>query len=500
MTLPSPSVAAPPPSTDLSADVRRLASGSVPDPGKAVVPPPPTSTSTGSFMGSLMGRIFGPSEVVAPPPSVTPKASPAVAPSLPTNVVPPPPAAPLDAAQHATRSGLGTQLEAKVIAPPSSTGVTGGTGRSRTGSAPYLGNAAVVPPPPSLSGAGGGTGTIGGGAGSPTGTLAANVIPPPPSVSGGTSPAGSGLGRKALGLGAPLDPGIASAPTNNAGSGKDAGTIVSSQPGSKVGVPPNEKIGSLAMSPAGGDKPGLGGAGGGTSIARGDGSGSSLSGSGTGAAKNGAGHGSEPNARGGISPSSGPGGAGNSAAGTPAVRGVDISGGSGVVTLPSFGSGSDPAPNDPSAAGHPPVHPRSQTLGVTVVATSTSGGAFAPYKNLLRGDKYTTYFETSLGTVVMEFADQSASSHSFGGALNAPTAIRTDLAEGLPHARMVITCTLDAAGNVKNPRVLEAGPAGMTAKILAALPAWKFQPAMRADQPVEVTAILGFGINTDDRF
>jgi len=40
----------------------------------------------------------------------------------------------------------------------------------------------------------------------------------------------------------------------------------------------------------------------------------------------------------------------------------------------------------------------------------------------------------------------------------------------------------------------------MTAKILAALPTWKFQPAMRNNQPVEVTAILGFSINTDDRF
>jgi hypothetical protein len=53
---------------------------------------------------------------------------------------------------------------------------------------------------------------------------------------------------------------------------------------------------------------------------------------------------------------------------------------------------------------------------------------------------------------------------------------------------------------LKNVRVLEPGPADMTAKILAALRSWKFQPAMRGAQPVEVTAILGFGINTNDRF
>ena len=70
----------------------------------------------------------------------------------------------------------------------------------------------------------------------------------------------------------------------------------------------------------------------------------------------------------------------------------------------------------------------------------------------------------------------------------------------LPRARMVVTCALDASGNLKNVRVLEAGPADMTAKVLAALRSWKFQPAMRGDQPVEVTAILGFGIDTNDRF
>ncbi len=65
-------------------------------------------------------------------------------------------------------------------------------------------------------------------------------------------------------------------------------------------------------------------------------------------------------------------------------------------------------------------------MGVTVVATASSGGAFEPYKNLLRGEKYTTYIDTSLGTVVMEFADEGASGHAFGGAISAPTAIRTE--------------------------------------------------------------------------
>jgi TonB family protein len=74
------------------------------------------------------------------------------------------------------------------------------------------------------------------------------------------------------------------------------------------------------------------------------------------------------------------------------------------------------------------------------------------------------------------------------------------LPAGLPHARVVIKCKLDTSGNLKNLQVLEPGPADMTANIMAALPSWKFRPAMRGAQPVEVNAILGFNINTNDRY
>jgi len=128
-----------------------------------------------------------------------------------------------------------------------------------------------------------------------------------------------------------------------------------------------------------------------------------------------------------------------------------------------------------------------------------NGGAFEPYKKLLHGDAYTTYIDTALGTVVMEFSDEQAT-RGFGGNVTAPAPIRNDLPEGLPRARMVVTCTLDASGNVRNLKVLEPASAAMTAKVVAALRSWKFQPAMKNNQPVEVTAILGFGIDTNDRF
>jgi len=497
LNLPAP-VIAPPPSSNVPDDTRRLAGSAMPDPSKVVVPPPPAEPASGSFVSSLIGKIFGSSEVVPPPPSVSGGANKS-APVLAAQVVPPPPS--VNATEGNTggrRKGMGTSLGANVIAPPPTSGISGGTGRlaASASKAPTLGMASVVPPPPTLSGAGGGTGAAGGGKGVPGGTLLANnVVPPPPSVAAGSISAGSGSGRQDPGLGHAMDAGAGLAPPSGGGSGANAGVVVSPHPGSKLGFPSNGSKGSTALSPSGKDKPGLGGTGGGTSIGTGSGSGSGLRGDGSGAGKAGTGRGSDPGARGGISPSAGPGGAGNTSGGNPAVPGVSVSGGSTIVTLPSFGSDSPP-PDSPNGR---PLRPQQQELNVTVVATATSGGAFEPYKNLLRGETYTTYLDTSAGTVVMEFADASGARPGIVS-VTAPQAIRTTLPPGLPHARMVIACRLDASGNLRVMRVLEPGPATMTSKVTSALNSWKFQPAMRGNQPIAVSAILGFGIDTSDRF
>jgi hypothetical protein len=271
---------------------------------------------------------------------------------------------------------------------------------------------------------------------------------------------------------------------------------------------PSGGKGSLAMSPSGGDKPGLGGSGGGSSIGHGDGSGSGLKeekpeekpaeklAENPGAGKTGTGHGSEVTTRAGISPTPGPGGAGAAPTGSPNVPGVDVRGGSSIVTLPSFGSN--------VGSGGSNLPPRSSVKqqegpGITIVATSRSGGAFDFYGKL-PGDNYTVYVDTSIGTVVMQFADVNPAAHAQPGSIVGPQGLRTDLPSGLPRARVVIKCQLDTSGNLKNLQVLEPGPTAMTAKIMAALPSWKFHPAMRGVQPVEVNAILGFNIDTNDRY
>jgi hypothetical protein len=220
-----------------------------------------------------------------------------------------------------------------------------------------------------------------------------------------------------------------------------------------------------------------------------------MAGEGSGAGKTGAGRGSDLNARGGISPAAGPGGAGNATSGNPAIPGVSVSGGTTIVNLPSFGS--DGGSGSPNLPGRTSIKEQ-QGPAITIVATSRSGGAF-DYYGKLPGDNYTVYVDTSAGTVVMQFADPTSASRANQVAIVGPQAIRSDLPSGLPHSRLVVSCVLDASGNLKNLRVLEPGPASMTANVMAALPSWKFRPAMRGKQPVEVNAILGFGIDTNDR-
>ncbi len=475
LTLPSTSVIAPPPSTDAAHDLRRLASGSVDGQPNTIVPPPPTPSGNTSMVSSLLGKLFGTQDIVPPPPT-----SPSGTPS----------------GTGQNTAGRNNSLATNVIPPPPSAG--GGTGESggsnsgvnRGGSL----STNVIPPPPSATGSGSGRGGASGSSGTGGGTLlASNVVPPPPGL--GSGPGGSGSGRQGTGYGGVGDVGSVLAPPGGGGlSGGGSGIVVSNQPGSKVGLPGGGK-GALAMSPAGGDNPGLGGSGGGAGIGHGNGPGSGMNGAGPGAGRAGEGKGSDPNARGGISPTAGSGGAGNGS-GNPAVPGVAISGGStSVVNLPSFGA--DGSSNNPNLPG------RSSVKGdpgpaITIVATSRSGGAFNFY-GMLKGDRvYTVYLDTAAGQAVMQYADPNSSAHPYAEALRSPQPMRTELPT-LMHSHMVIVCTLDATGKLKNFKVLEPGPPSFTAKIMAALPSWKFRPAMRGKQPIDVTVILGFGISTDDR-
>lgn len=476
--LPAPSVIAPPPSANSANDIRRLQSG-VAGSSPTVVPPPPTQAAAPSFMSSIIGKIFGTQDVVPPPPSVT-SAPGAASRELAANVVPPPPS--VGSSNHSSSHTLAPE-----VVPPAPS-AAGEASVSRM--LPRAPAAAIVPPPPSAS-------TRTASATAPNRSLLApEVVPPPPSVA---SPSTSTPARKIFGGPTEIDSAIAP-PKNANGNPDSSGIVASTRPGAEVGLPGKTGRGAIAISPTGGEKPGLGGSGSGTGIGNSNGAGSGLAtakaSANSGAAKTGSGRGFDQTVRGGISTTPGPGGAGSLAAGSPTVPGVDVQGGTTVVTLPSFGSdGGDPNSNLPRRSNVK----RDQGPAITIVATSRSGGAFNFYGKL-PGENYAVYVDTSLGTVVMQFAEVNPSSNSQFDTLTGPEEIRTDLPPNLPRARMVVKCMLTTSGNLTNLQVLEPGPPTMTAKIMAALPGWKFRPAMRGSQPVEVNAILGFNINTNDRY
>jgi hypothetical protein len=451
--------------------------GAVP-PSAAV---PQREVSTLRLPGSNAVQVVPPT--VSAPEQVT-NLNPRLAMPAPSVVAPPP-----TMATEVARTGPGFgpgDLQNQIVPPAVQVG-NASAARQISG----LGSTSVVPPTVQL-GAGAAQHSVAGGMGT-----GAAVVAPPPSISGGGSLTGQGRGNRGVGLGGPLDAGVATAPPTSNSGGSASGVVVSSQPGSKVGLPGNGGSGALAMSPTGGDKPGMGGSGGGGGVGRGDGPGSGFSGPGSGAGKEGSGPGSDPMARGGISPYPGPGGAGTGTNGTPAMPGVSVKGGSSsIVTLPSFGSGSKPA----ATPGRSNTTPGNHGPDITIVASSRSGGAFNFY-GALKGDKvYTIYITTSLGTAVMQFADPSSAGHGYAEDLTAPQAMRSELPEGLPKARLVIACVLDRTGSLRRPQVLEPATAVMTSKVLTALNGWKFRPVLRGNEPIEVNAILGFNIDTNDRY
>jgi len=428
-------------------------------------------------------------DVVAPPASApqrdvssTPKLS------LPAPAIVAPPPSQVSRELNSWGSSNTGDLRAKPVPPPPT--ASGGGSLARSGAAPIAPQ--VVPPPASIGNAGSQRGN---GGGQPAGSLlgTANVVPPPPGVGGGKALSGSGRGNKGAGAGGPLDLGSAVAPPSNAGGNAAGnGVVMSNQPGTKVGLPKPTTGGALAMSPNGTAKSGLGGSGGGAGIGKGNGSGSGLQGEGSGAGREGTGRGSDPNARGGISPYPGPGGAGTGTSATPAMPGVSVQGGTTTVNLPSFGAPGGDAPATGPGRSSTNAH---GAPSYTVKATSSSGGVFNRYGQL-PGDNYSIYIDTSLGTAVMQYADAASVAHPYREDLTAPVPMRIDLPQGVRPSRVVFACILDRSGALKDLKVLEPGSAQTTSKILVALHSWKFRPAFRGNDPVEVNAILGFGVDT----
>jgi len=398
----------------------------------------------------------------------------------PSIVAPPPTNVSRELSSYGT--GKVGELHRQIVPPPVE--VAGGV--AGRGSATPVLNPGVVPPPPSVTG----SGSVDAGryAGRTATLAAANVVPPPPTISSGT---GRGHGGSGAALGS-MEIGISAPPKASGGTGAaKTAVVISSQPGSHVGVPGSGGAGAIAVSPSGGSKTGIGGSGNGGGLGQGSGPGSGLTGEGTGGAIAGNGRGSDPASKSGTSPYPGTGGAGTTMASASTTPGISVSGGN-TITLPSFGG----TGNGADTGGPGRTHLSKGGPGITIVASSRSGGAFNFYGTLKGDPVYTIYFQTTVGVAVLQYADPSSAHHVYAQELTAPDPVRADLPAGVTPGRMVVACILDTAGVLRNVRVLEPGPAQMGAKVLASLPNWKFKPAFRADKPVEVNAILGFNVDT----
>ena len=480
-----------PPAPEVSRDKTRTTNSLAP----AVVAPAPRDAQRD--LASSRVPLTATADVIAPPVSAPARdtSSPHKL-TLPAPAIVAPPPSQVSRDLNSWGGSASGDLRMKPVPPPPTASDAAGRPLSRSTNGSF--NPQVVPPPASIAG---GTAQSSGrsrpSTAHPAGSLlgSADVVPPPPGLGGGKATSGMGRSEKGAGSGAQLDLGSSLAPPANAG-GNAPGTavVVSNQPGKEVGVPNSKSSGAVAMAPGGTAKSGLGGSGGGSSIGKGNGPGSGLQAEGSGAGREGAGRGSDPNSRAGISPYPGPGGAGTGTNSTPAMPGVSVQGGSTqVINLPSFGSPNGDAPA--AGPGHSSANAHKGS-GITIEATARSGGVFG-YYGVLKGDRnYSIYIDTSLGTAVMQYADAASANHPSSENLTAPEPMHKDLPTGLRPTRVVIACILDRSGELKDIKVLEPGAAETTSKILVALHSWKFRPAFRGNEPVEVDAILGFGVDT----
>jgi hypothetical protein len=152
-------------------------------------------------------------------------------------------------------------------------------------------------------------------------------------------------------------------------------------------------------------------------------------------------------------------------------------------------------PNSIPIATEKPLGPRKQP-GITVVATSRSGGAVNRYGALPGNKVYTIYLDTPAGLATLEYATAADQSQTFGEELTAPEPIATDLPPKLKGASFVLRCKMDRDGVMHGFQVLDAIEKSLTSAVIAALESWRFRPVLQNGESVEVDAIVGLNVRT----
>ena len=96
----------------------------------------------------------------------------------------------------------------------------------------------------------------------------------------------------------------------------------------------------------------------------------------------------------------------------------------------------------------------------------------------------------------MEFSDPLSVKHAYAEDLATPELLQGTLSVRLNGTRIMLEGKMNTAGHLHDFHQIFADPGAPVAKVIASASAWKFTPAMRGNQPVEVSVLLGFNIDT----
>ena len=132
----------------------------------------------------------------------------------------------------------------------------------------------------------------------------------------------------------------------------------------------------------------------------------------------------------------------------------------------------------PLLPDHYPAMPN-EGPAITIVATSRSGGAFNFPATTSQRHRLC---RSLLGTVVILDYPVESRRTPDAETLVGPRGYVQDCPPGSPRQGRHQMPT-QHSGELQNLQVLEPGPAMMSSKVMAALPRWKFRPAMRRHAP-----------------
>jgi hypothetical protein len=132
-----------------------------------------------------------------------------------------------------------------------------------------------------------------------------------------------------------------------------------------------------------------------------------------------------------------------------------------------------------------------------IIASPRAGGALGNYGQM-RGERvYTTYLETRLGSIVLQFSDPMVRK-DLAYDLNPPLPLMTDIPSNVSPSHTIVACVMDRKGELHSFRVLKSRSPGLMPLLLKALESWRFVPVVRGKEPIAVEVLLGFGVDTTD--